>query len=83
MDLDNYARKSYNAMQAGLAVHAIDTMREGRVGRHNQYLWSPVEFYPGIYVPPECTSQDIFIKSENFCLPLTEPANQGATGGHK
>lgn len=38
MDLDDYALKSYNAMQAGLAVNAIDSEREGPVGRHRSVL---------------------------------------------
>lgn len=32
MDLGSYALKSYNAMQASLAINAIDSEREGTVG---------------------------------------------------
>lgn len=31
MDLDAYAAKSYNAMQASIAINAIDSEREGQV----------------------------------------------------
>jgi hypothetical protein len=31
MDLDAYAVKSYNAMQASIAINAIDSEREGLV----------------------------------------------------
>lgn len=31
LDLDIYALKSYNAMQAALAINAIDSEREGAV----------------------------------------------------
>lgn len=31
MDLGEYALKSYNAMQAGLVINAVDSEREGLV----------------------------------------------------
>lgn len=60
MDLDYYALKSYNAMQASLAVNAIDSEREGPVGRRRSVLCSAVaHFDPGLPFPLKCTSRGL------------------------
>lgn len=81
MDLDSYALKSYNAMQASLAINAIDSEREGAVSRHASMLCSSS-------LTP---TQDYLFHSSVRSLPreailhshASEPESQGITDGHK
>lgn len=61
MDLDYYALKSYNAMQASLAINAVDSEREGPVGRQRSTLGGFVtHFDPGLPFPLKCMSRAVF-----------------------
>ena len=56
MDLDHYAVKSYNAMQAALAINAIDSERVGSVGQHRLISCSFIPHLdPGLPFSPKCT----------------------------
>jgi hypothetical protein len=48
MDLDAYAVKSYNAMQASIAINAIDSEREGLVR-----VWLYICTFKGLPLPPQ------------------------------
>lgn len=84
MDLDNYALRSYNAMQASLAINAIDSQREGRVGQHRLILCCSVaQLVSALPFPPKCTSQGIFAMCNSTHLSPSTPECQGTTDGYK
>lgn len=84
MDLDNYALKSYNALQAAVAINAIDSRRTGSVGRYKLVLCSSVaQPGPGLPFPPKSTSRDMYYVKQYFNLPPSEPECQGTTDDYK
>lgn len=84
MDLDSYALKSYNAMQASLAINAIDSEREGTVGRYRSVLCNSLLSSTQDYLFHPSVRHEAFSPCEQYShLPLSELESQGTTDGHK
>ncbi|KAH0827105.1 hypothetical protein J3R83DRAFT_4791 [Lanmaoa asiatica] len=65
MDLDNYALKSYNAMQASLVINAVDSKREGtpRANFHPILQFSETVISRGLF----WSSSDILYNVDEIC----------------